>query len=83
MKVALFVFGVLSGIFAFLIALGAVWVATFGSGERQGLFFNMTGIVSGFATLGGLCFVGAAVARHAESPNSRSGRMSDEPPRSR
>lgn len=86
MKVALFVFGVVSGAFAFLVAVGAVWVAAFGLGkglERQSLFFNMSGVVSAFATLGGLCFVAAAIARHAELPSPRFSRSSDEPRRAR
>ena len=86
MKVALFLFGVLSGAFAFVVALGAVWVAVFGLGkglERQSLFFNLSGIVGAFATLGGLCFVAAAIARHAESPSPRLSRSPDEPRRAR
>ncbi|HEY1191439.1 MAG TPA: hypothetical protein VGE74_27640, partial [Gemmata sp.] len=75
--------GVLSGGFAFLVSLAALWVALFPTGERGGLlFYNLAGMVSAFATLGGLCFVGAAIARHAEQPSPRYPRSSDGPARS-
>ena len=75
MRVACFTFGIVAGLLAGVFALVAVGqVLYFGFGAdpadrfvRERAFYQWTSLTSGFATLGGLCFVAAAIFRHAEA----------------
>jgi hypothetical protein len=75
-RATFFTFGIVACCIAGLFTLAAV-VQSFASGSdqnsmggfaRERTFYNWSGLVSSFATLGGLCFAAAAIVRHAEKP---------------